>query len=218
MTVKPIETRYAGCRFRSRLEARWAVFFDHMGIRWEYEPQGFELTHRLSLEAGTFYYLPDFWLPELSLWAEVKGSLTDAECLRLLDAAAALSSNGGSGCHDSGGNDLVVLGGIEVRPGARARQYNINVPFRLHLHKGILEASKWNNGSPGTECPSALHWEIASDVGGMLPNITSGFDWPSDEIATRLLTGRAETSASCRYVNALIAARSARFEHSEANA
>lgn len=27
-TIKPIETRYKGCRFRSRPEARWAVFFD----------------------------------------------------------------------------------------------------------------------------------------------------------------------------------------------
>lgn len=32
--ITPIQTRYAGCLFRSRLEARWAVFFDHLGIRW----------------------------------------------------------------------------------------------------------------------------------------------------------------------------------------
>ncbi len=38
-----IETHYAGCRFRSRLEARWAVFFDAIGIEWQYEPQGFEI-------------------------------------------------------------------------------------------------------------------------------------------------------------------------------
>lgn len=50
--VKAIQTRYAGCHFRSRLEARWALFFDHLGIRWEYEPEGFETS------AGR--YLPDF--------------------------------------------------------------------------------------------------------------------------------------------------------------
>lgn len=50
--MKAIETRYAGCRFRSRLEARWAVFLDAMEIRWEYEPEGFETS------AG--WYLPDF--------------------------------------------------------------------------------------------------------------------------------------------------------------
>lgn len=38
VTVQAIETVYNGCRFRSRLEARWAAFFDGIGWRWEYEP------------------------------------------------------------------------------------------------------------------------------------------------------------------------------------
>jgi hypothetical protein len=33
-----IPTIYRNRRFRSRLEARWAAFFDQMGWRWEYEP------------------------------------------------------------------------------------------------------------------------------------------------------------------------------------
>lgn len=33
-----IQTHYAGAHFRSRLEARWAAFFDLCGWRWEYEP------------------------------------------------------------------------------------------------------------------------------------------------------------------------------------
>ncbi|UCR74448.1 holiday junction resolvase [Mycobacterium phage Ritam007] len=61
-----IETRYAGCHFRSRIEARWAVLFDHLEIGWEYEPQGF------ILPSGP--YLPDFRL-DLGdgVWWEVKG-------------------------------------------------------------------------------------------------------------------------------------------------
>ena len=51
--IKPIETLYKGYRFRSRLEARWAVFFDTLGVEWEYEPEGFDLGDGL-------YYLPDF--------------------------------------------------------------------------------------------------------------------------------------------------------------
>lgn len=66
--IKAIETRYAGCLFRSRLEARWAVFFDTLGIRWEYEKEGYDLG-----EAG--WYLPDFWLPESSTWVEVKSDI-----------------------------------------------------------------------------------------------------------------------------------------------
>lgn len=64
-TIRAIETPYNGYKFRSRLEARWAVFFDALGIKYEYEPEGFETS------AGR--YLPDFRLPELGYWAEVKG-------------------------------------------------------------------------------------------------------------------------------------------------
>lgn len=62
--IKPIETNYRGYRFRSRLEARWAIYLDTVGLRWEYEKEGYDL--------GGLRYLPDFWLPEVSAWAEVK--------------------------------------------------------------------------------------------------------------------------------------------------
>ena len=55
--IKPLETHYNGYRFRSRLEARWAVFFDHLAIDWEYEFEGF------NIEGGT-PYLPDFLLKD----------------------------------------------------------------------------------------------------------------------------------------------------------
>jgi hypothetical protein len=66
-TIRPIETLYAGHRFRSRLEARWAVFFQAAGIKYDYEPEGFILS---SGER----YLPDFLLhlPGQALWVEVK--------------------------------------------------------------------------------------------------------------------------------------------------
>lgn len=62
--IKAIETQYKGYRFRSRLEARWAVFFDALGLQWEYEPEGFNLDG--------IYYLPDFWISTVNMWAEVK--------------------------------------------------------------------------------------------------------------------------------------------------
>lgn len=64
--IKAIQTRYKGYNFRSRLEARWGVFFDALGIEWDYEPEGFELPD------GT-RYLPDFWLKDHGIWVEVKG-------------------------------------------------------------------------------------------------------------------------------------------------
>ena len=70
--LKPIETIYKGHRFRSRLEARWAVFFDHIGINWIYEPEGFEFPD------GT-KYLPDFYLPDSKQFFEVKGIMDDED-------------------------------------------------------------------------------------------------------------------------------------------
>ena len=66
--MKAITTVYRGYRFRIRLEARWAVFFDALGLQWRYEPEGFELID------GT-RYLPDFHLPtfEGGCYVEVKG-------------------------------------------------------------------------------------------------------------------------------------------------
>ncbi len=62
--ISPIETRYKGYRFRSRIEARYAVFFDCLKIDWEYEKEGF------NLPSGK--YLPDFWFPKMKMWGEVK--------------------------------------------------------------------------------------------------------------------------------------------------
>lgn len=63
--IKAIETEYNGYHFRSRLEARWAVFFDTLGIKYEYEKEGYDL--------GRFgRYLPDFWLPAQRCWVEIK--------------------------------------------------------------------------------------------------------------------------------------------------
>lgn len=73
--IEAKETEYKGYRFRSRLEARWAVFFDAIGARWEYEPEGF------ILEDGT-HYLPDFLVHDVrgrgseDMYIEVKGNLT----------------------------------------------------------------------------------------------------------------------------------------------
>jgi len=66
--IKPIPTEYAGVRFRSRLEARWAMLLDDKKIRWVYEVEGYELP-----DGG--WYLPDFWLPDIHTFLEVKGPM-----------------------------------------------------------------------------------------------------------------------------------------------
>lgn len=60
--IAPKPTRYAGVQFRSRLEARWAAFFDLSGWKWDYEP--------IELRG----WAPDFCIstPFTPVFAEVK--------------------------------------------------------------------------------------------------------------------------------------------------
>jgi hypothetical protein len=63
--LKAIDTPYSNHLFRSRLEARWAFYFDVLNTTWEYEKEGFELGNGER-------YLPDFYLPQHRLYAEIK--------------------------------------------------------------------------------------------------------------------------------------------------
>lgn len=72
LKIKAIPTRYAGIEFRSKLEAEWAKFFDAIGIKWVYEPEGFKLSD------GT-KYMPDFYLPDAHQWFEVKGVMDEID-------------------------------------------------------------------------------------------------------------------------------------------
>ena len=66
--ISPIETEFKGFRFRSRIEARWAVFFEELGYDWKYEHEGYQ--------AGGARYLPDFEITDAKgnvFYAEVKG-------------------------------------------------------------------------------------------------------------------------------------------------
>jgi hypothetical protein len=92
VTIKAIETRYNGYRFRSRLEARWAVFLDSLRVRYVYEPQGVVLDGEP--------YLPDFWLPIVhpthpgaGYWLEIKPAALDPREHRLLARLAVLSGH-----------------------------------------------------------------------------------------------------------------------------
>lgn len=70
--IKAIETFYDGYRFRSRLEARWAVFFNMAKISYQYEPEAFRTAQIYDQNSSA--YLPDFYLPKWDIYAEVKGT------------------------------------------------------------------------------------------------------------------------------------------------
>jgi hypothetical protein len=64
--LEALETKYKDILFRSKLEARWAIYYDSLLIPWQYEPE----TYKLS---GGILYCPDFWLPEQKCYIEIKG-------------------------------------------------------------------------------------------------------------------------------------------------
>lgn len=64
--ISSVPMTYAGVRFRSTLEADWAATLDSLGIVWQYEPEA------VRLPSGELYR-PDFYLPRIATWLEVKG-------------------------------------------------------------------------------------------------------------------------------------------------
>lgn len=66
--MQPIPTDYKGVLFRSRLEASWAEYFDFELICWSYEPEGFRLSNGAN-------YLPDFYLPNIDMFVECRGTM-----------------------------------------------------------------------------------------------------------------------------------------------
>jgi hypothetical protein len=63
--MKAIETKYKGIIFRSKTEARWALFMDIIGCKWIYEPEGYDLGDGI-------FYCPDFYLPQFDSFLEIK--------------------------------------------------------------------------------------------------------------------------------------------------
>ena len=61
--------------FRSQLELRFALFLNLLAVKWEYEPRAFPVT----LHGKVHSYTPDFYLPTLDCWVEVKGFWRDEE-------------------------------------------------------------------------------------------------------------------------------------------
>ena len=177
--IKSIETYYKGYLCRSRTEARWMVAFDKVDIKYEYEPEGFDLK-------GVGKYLPDFYLTQVDMYAEVKGRPFNIEELKKAKALALESKK-----------VVLLLDGAPARKaywGIHSDEYCTNVKFKDETFcvtdYDIFEGSNYwlgikprffsNTGNCGTESFPLSHDNGHSDE--------------SDSIAVR-------------------ASRSARFEH-----
>jgi hypothetical protein len=198
--IKAIETRYAGCRFRSRLEARWAVFFDRLGLAWQYEPEGFEA--KPYEDTPPFRYLPDFYLTDTETWVEVKGSDDHADwelLANMVDYGSPMP-----GVHESFGSTrgLLLLGPIPHVDPPNLPMWSI-----LQHHKGI---GLFN----ASFCDYGLRVAEDSVDETSAPTIPKGTSFECRWWQTESY-GRAWMRKTAR---AYEAARSARFEHGERGA
>lgn len=85
--IKPIETVFNGCRYRSRMEARWAVFMDTMHIPFVYEPEAYMIDGQ--------GYLPDFYLEDQDAFFEIKSPTAPSSAWRKLVGLVRLTGKTG---------------------------------------------------------------------------------------------------------------------------
>lgn len=73
MSRSVLQVAYDGRVFRSKTEARWARCFDALGVAYQHEPTVFRFERGHGRVA---HYKPDFYLPELEAWLEIKNEGT----------------------------------------------------------------------------------------------------------------------------------------------
>jgi hypothetical protein len=139
--MQPIQTLYKGYRFRSRLEARWAVFLDALSANWSYEKEGFILSDT--------WYLPDFWVKDWNAWVEIKGMVaSDAEKRKCELLAQA-----------SGKRVLLLSGEPWIEDGKNVYDITLFGPHGFE-HNGT---SGWEFGE-GRRCANEI-WLVSEDHG-----------------------------------------------------
>lgn len=197
MRLRPIQTYYKGYKFRSRLEARWAVFFDACGVAWEYEPEGFDLGNGL-------YYLPDFLLHGLTgrvkgdLWVEIKGVMTEESARKILAFSGVEDESDSEDFTDYRvKRPILVVGGIP--DGESMGQINAAISEAGYTDRGWYDANAFN------------FFTVDGDYFAAHPGInkSGGFELFGDDSSYLCEQDDAATERAYR------AARCARFEHGE---
>lgn len=224
--IAPLETRYAGYRFRSRIEARWAVFLTRLGLDWEYESQGFmvdwqgqvsrtyptgaheawpavrayagsQLPTAANTEPPT-RYLPDFRVPGLALHLEVKPATP-----HLIDPEGVKRWERFAGqlAFERDHGRTAMLCGPIPNPD-EVDEYGPPRPYEWY-EQPILMLGEWHTA--WCACPTGEHFDIQFQARG--GRINCG--------CPRVIGDHYRTGNHQKILNAYAAARSARFEHGE---
>lgn len=154
--IKAVKTFYNSYLFRSRLEARWAVFFDELKIRYKYEPE--------MSEVGKVFvqnYIPDFYLPELELYVEIKGRAPTENEIRKA-----------AGWANDTGPVLILYGGMEQH-GLIENVYKNSMLLSFpREHEKPSDLPILYKGYSFCECPRCGTINISRDI---IPEICNPF-------------------------------------------
>jgi hypothetical protein len=180
------------------------VFFETLGIKWWYEPEGFSLRFDYSdfaktqlherwvpqtfghLDGKEYWYLPDFYLPELNYWVEIKGlnpTREDAEKAFMLEDMAWITSMETERRRKHGtkfwnNSDKAVELGVFITYG--------DIPWPFPEKGNILGyGAIWDSGS---RFLMRLAWEEERLAGGGSVSVEESERWTIEE--RKLLTGR----------------------------
>lgn len=220
MTIKAIDTYYAGHYFRSRLEARWATVFDNLGVRWEYEPQGYLVGERRRP------YLPDFYLTDLGWWVEVKGDAARLDVQLLLDAVHPTNGLGRTDPYYM--TNILILGAIPDFEDATPAHFTISQSaaigagpehcaggcplsspsFGIHYFAPIVDTAK------PADRKHPLFSRLQKYGAVLAPACRSTSQQPHDDLTMALPV--AEAAHLPHLLAAYSLGRTARFEHGEA--
>jgi len=214
--IKAIETHWKGYRFRSRLEARWAVFFEELGWKWKYEHQGYNIGWEQPAK-----WLPDFevQIPQsfgmnVHAYVEVKGNpkfLSDGEFANTLDFGGGPPGFCDSKRHLWCGSQELWAG--QYKPvlflGDIPQNSNGTLFIPMLCHSKGVHAIWVAVTSSGIETiPAQMLYEMNFQGGQTVSNITSGLGCFQPKIVSTTL-------GFMEVVAALNKAKSARFEHGE---
>lgn len=150
--AKVIEQWFDGIKFRSKTEARWALFFKECGIRYEYEKEGYKL-------GGGSWYLPDFWLSDLGRWFEVKGATPSQREINKCHALACETQS----------EVLLAAGSPDPEAEQITRIYYTFDFFCADKHWRKYRDKNWRALSPTDEWEEG--WQFADDA------LTEGIFW-----------------------------------------
>lgn len=154
---KAIPTQYRGTNFRSRLEARWASFFDQCGFQWEYEP--FDL---------------DGWIPDFHISGKTGSLLVEVKPIDKFDQATADKIERAT----KGEHEVILVGfKIDLDPGFFVQiGWFAEQPY--NMDEGVKDAHPywWQGAMLGSANGSIDILDIGPDEGSFYGRLNGEYD------------------------------------------